>query len=54
MLDIIERFGQLSIGYLIMTKLDETTAFRLALQRLPPDGQAAVVRHQWSKRPRRH
>lgn len=27
MLDIIERFGQLSIGYLIMTKLDETTAF---------------------------
>src|SRR5690606_27798916 len=27
MLDIIERFGQLSIGYLIMTKLDETSAF---------------------------
>ena len=27
MLDIIERFSQLSIGYLIMTKLDETSAF---------------------------
>ena len=27
MLDVIERFGQLRIAYLIMTKLDETSTY---------------------------
>ncbi len=51
---MIERFGQLAIAYLIMTKLDETSTLRRALNacRLPGKPLSYVTNGQ--TRPRRH